>query len=270
MRRIRRGTELFFHEPRRFAGRILGPKVLVTSVPKSGTNLLVHTLSLFPNLTFDGTTVRLPQTERYQIIDNIRRGCIVSAHMSKNSKLDNIITEKDIKVLFIIRDPRDVSVSLYHWIKKTEYHHFHEMYKSLSSDYERLEKIITGYEPTLTDGDKKGIASIDRHFRRLITWMDDQRCLTIRFEKLIGSRGGGDDELQIETIKSIARFLKTNLDNRDIEYLGENIFSNHSATFRKGQIGSWRNEFSEEHKSAFKNVAGQLLIDLGYEKDHDW
>lgn len=28
--------------------------------------------------------------------------------------------------------------------------------------------------------------------------------------------------------------------------------------------------FSAEHKDTFKEVAGQLLIDLGYEQDFDW
>jgi len=28
--------------------------------------------------------------------------------------------------------------------------------------------------------------------------------------------------------------------------------------------------FCEYHKEKFKRVAGQLLIDLGYEKDYDW
>jgi hypothetical protein len=28
--------------------------------------------------------------------------------------------------------------------------------------------------------------------------------------------------------------------------------------------------FSEEHKQLFKDVAGDLLVRLGYEKDNDW
>lgn len=261
---------MLIHEPRRFAARFFGPKILVTSVPKSGTNLLVHTLSLFPQLTFDGTTVRLSATERRQKFNKIRRGCIVSSHISKNPELENIITENNIRVLFIIRDPRDVSVSLYYWIKKTDYHYFHEMYSSFSNDHERLEKIITGYEPSQSDGNKKGIASIDRHFRRLLPWMDDRRCLTVRFENLIGPSGGGEREQQLATIIEIAGFLNTHLNDQDITFIGDNIFSNRTATFRKGQTGSWREEFSEEHKDVFKEVAGQLLIDLGYENDFNW
>jgi hypothetical protein len=43
-----------------------------------------------------------------------------------------------------------------------------------------------------------------------------------------------------------------------------------SKTFRKGKTGGWQKHFSAEHKALFKNYAGDLLIDLGYEKDLDW
>jgi hypothetical protein len=32
----------------------------------------------------------------------------------------------------------------------------------------------------------------------------------------------------------------------------------------------WKNEFSENDKILFKQLAGELLIDLGYEVNSDW
>jgi hypothetical protein len=40
--------------------------------------------------------------------------------------------------------------------------------------------------------------------------------------------------------------------------------------FRKGIAGDWKNAFTESDKQDFKAVAGDLLIELGYEKDNDW
>ena len=40
--------------------------------------------------------------------------------------------------------------------------------------------------------------------------------------------------------------------------------------FRKGMAGDWQNHFNNRHKNLFKKHAGQLLIDLGYEKDNNW
>jgi hypothetical protein len=131
-------------------------------------------------------------------------------------------------------------------------------------------KIITGFEPKKLDRNKKGIVSIDYHFRRSLSWMNEQRCLTIRFEDLIGPLGGGRMESQLEVITAIAGFLKVHLSEKDIQFILSNIFSDRTATFRKGQIGSWRHEFSKKHIINFKKVAGQLLIDLEYETDFNW
>ncbi len=43
-----------------------------------------------------------------------------------------------------------------------------------------------------------------------------------------------------------------------------------SSFFRKGIAGDWRNVFTEKDKQIYKEVAGDLLVKLGYEKDNDW
>lgn len=40
--------------------------------------------------------------------------------------------------------------------------------------------------------------------------------------------------------------------------------------YRKGIAGDWKNHFSDEDKRVFKELAGDMLIRLGYEKDLDW
>jgi Sulfotransferase domain len=39
---------------------------------------------------------------------------------------------------------------------------------------------------------------------------------------------------------------------------------------RKGQAGDWRNHFSREAAEVFDRHAGDMLIELGYEKDRSW
>jgi len=39
---------------------------------------------------------------------------------------------------------------------------------------------------------------------------------------------------------------------------------------RKGVSGDWRDAFTEGDRRVFKEEAGDLLVELGYEKDHDW
>jgi len=43
-----------------------------------------------------------------------------------------------------------------------------------------------------------------------------------------------------------------------------------SSFYRKGVAGDWRNVFTAEDRRVFKEAAGDLLIELGYEEDDDW
>jgi hypothetical protein len=52
--------------------------------------------------------------------------------------------------------------------------------------------------------------------------------------------------------------------------LVEAIQPKKSHTFRSGKTGGWKNHFTDAHKKLFKDVAGDLLVQLGYEKDNDW
>jgi hypothetical protein len=45
---------------------------------------------------------------------------------------------------------------------------------------------------------------------------------------------------------------------------------NRKRFYRKGIAGDWKNHFGDEEKRIFKDIAGDLLITLGYEKDLSW
>ena len=47
-------------------------------------------------------------------------------------------------------------------------------------------------------------------------------------------------------------------------------FHNSGGWMRKGIVGDWKNHFSPEIKSYFKDRAGDLLIEAGYERNNDW
>ena len=50
----------------------------------------------------------------------------------------------------------------------------------------------------------------------------------------------------------------------------ENGQAQNARFYRKGIKGDWKNHFTKKQKDIFKSVAGQTLIDLGYEKNLDW
>jgi hypothetical protein len=66
--------------------------------------------------------------------------------------------------------------------------------------------------------------------------------------------------------KTILEEMTSNPDEEWQERRNEDI-----ATFLpKGQAGNWTRLFSQQDKSAFKSVAGEMLVRWGYEKDVGW
>jgi sulfotransferase 6B1 len=91
----------------------------------------------------------------------------------------------------------------------------------------------------------------------------------VKFEDLVGPRGGGSAEAQRRTVGRVACHVGLEPDERMMRTVEENIFGV-SKTFRKGQVGGWREEFSEEHGRAAREIAGPLLVELGYEANPEW
>jgi hypothetical protein len=51
---------------------------------------------------------------------------------------------------------------------------------------------------------------------------------------------------------------------------GQDDYPLRHGKYRKGIAGDWKNVFTERDREIFKEAAGDLLIELGYEKDNAW
>lgn len=93
----------------------------------------------------------------------------------------------------------------------------------------------------------------------------------MRYEDLVGSNGGGNDQMQRESIRKLAIFLKgePSLSSDQIDQIGKSIYGT-GPTFRQGHIHSWEQYFDEDMKAMCKQLLGQEIIDLGYEQNNDW
>ena len=108
--------------------------------------------------------------------------------------------------------------------------------------------------------------------RKGIEWRRDPRYMEVKYEDLVSEPE--------KTIREVLDFLNEPWDENVLNYhqiqsssrSKEKIPQNISAQkpIYKSAYGRWKNEFTEEDKTLFKNLAGDLLIELGYEKDNDW
>ena len=254
--------------PSAIKGRFVGPKVLMNSLPKSGTNLLEAALSQFPLLRHHGDitiSTNKFKSEAHLIakIESISRGQYAPAHVNYSPRVAEAIHHCGIRSFLVIRDPRDVCISHEKYVTHIDKaHRAHEFFLSLPDDDARL--LATIY------GKKKQVEPIRDVLLNFAGWFHDSNTLIVRFEDLIGGGGGGDTEKQISVIHQIANHINIALSEQEVQQIANNTFSSGSSTFRKGQIGAWRNVLKPEHKKAFKETIQDLLELYGYEQDSNW
>jgi hypothetical protein len=92
--------------------------------------------------------------------------------------------------------------------------------------------------------------------------------LCLRFEDFIQRREATLGSM-LDQVEKTGYKMPTARD-RAIAILTDAIQPKQSRTFRSGKAGGWREHFTDEHKRLFKDVAGDLLVRLGYEKNNDW
>jgi len=171
------------------------------------------------------------------------------------------------KKLILIRDFRDILVSAVFWFDKTLSENY--MWKSIPTFDQKLMALIDGSLPEGT------LNFLSANLKNLEMFTDPtsvhySEYHIIKFENVIGEKGGGDSEAQAIEINNIAEFLGLHLTGNEIEYVAENLFGLREVdkvgvqTFRSGQIGDWKKYFKPHHIRAFNKKFGREMKRWGY------
>jgi sulfotransferase 6B1 len=252
------------------------PILLGISFPKSGTHLLDQILlgfnrvapfsrrvaSMFAN--YDGATGRKRGTEETLAwLRTLRPLDIASAHLFSLPEAVDYVCTPAFVPYFIYRDPRDIVVSHVFYVTEMEPNHVQHPYFASLPDFDaRLKASILG-----RPGAEVEFFDIGTRFKAYEAWLDQPGVLQIHFEDLVNNRAAA---LQRIIDHFLARVpLKTPLETL-LTALEDSINPGKSPTFRSGKTGEWKKYFKDEHKAIFKQVAGDLLVQLGYEKDDNW
>ena len=250
--------------------------LLGISFPKSGTHLLDQILLGFSNVApyskrlhsfyaeYEGESgTKRAAEDAVDWLDSLRPGDIASAHLfARPESVGRVCSDRFIPY-FIFRDPRDVVVSHVYYVTDMEARHVHHAYYQSLPDFDaRLTASILG-RPNL-DVEFPDIAS---RFAPYLEWLEHDEVLSIHFEDLIHDRAS---VLSRILDHFLARAPLPAPRQSILDFLESSINPSRSPTFRSGKTGEWRKHFTDEHKKTFKNVAGDLLVKLGYEKNRDW
>jgi hypothetical protein len=247
------------------------PKFLITSIPKSGTHLLAKAIQNITHKSmawiakpYDDLYTCLEEKKIDSFLDTVNFNLhFVGCHEPYSKEIENYLQENKYKIICIARDPRDRTVSLLNWIYRCSeeslgsYYEIRQSYTKKYTRSELLSLLITDLNP------------VDQVYKKYYGWLHSPICLTVRFEDLVGSKGGGSDLEQIRTVKKIADFLEVALSDEQIKNICSNLFGG-TWTFKEGLLGSWRKEFREEDKNKFKQYAQETLKLWAYEQDELW
>lgn len=252
------------------------PILLGISFPKSGTHLLDQILLGFSKVApfakrlhsfyaeYEGESGRKRSSDQaLRWLDSLQPRDIASAHLFAGENVSRLVCTPDFVPYFIFRDPRDVVVSHVFYVTDMEARHaHHDYYQALPDFNARLNVSILGRPDTGIE-----FPNIADRFAPYLGWLEKDAVLSIHFEELVNNRISALNRI----LDHVLVRIPLPAPRKDIlEALEFSINPRRSPTFRSGKTGEWKKYFTEEHKKIFKNVAGDLLIQLGYEKNQDW
>ena len=252
------------------------PILLGISFPKSGTHLLDQILlgfskvapfskrvhSFYAEYVGESGAKRTPE-QALAWLDSLRPGDVASAHLFARDEAVKRVCSPAFVPYFIFRDPRDVVVSHVFYVTDMEARHVHhDYYRSLPDFDARLKVSILGRPDAGVE-----FPDIAARFAPYLGWLDHDEVLAIHFEDLMNDRTSVLTRIMDHFL---ARAPLPSTRQLILDSLESSINPKRSPTFRSGKTGEWKKHFKEEHKKIFKDVAGDLLVKLEYERDNDW
>ena len=187
----------------------------------------------------------------------------------------------DAKVIHIVRDGRDVAISSAHHVWNSaergrrairpEILVKRDAYRANAEDFlARGESIFAEWQLANT---AKNWASLTAKAMEDGSSFLGNNYTEVRYEHLL--------DRPVEEVVRLLDFLGADASRQPAEQCVEATsfervsqrergHEDSSSFFRKGVAGDWRNVFTEKDKQIFKEVAGDILIELGYEEDNNW
>jgi hypothetical protein len=264
---------------------------VINSLPKSGTNLVQRLLQLLPGVVDARVRLQHGTLEHFRApgdeggpshvvgvgwpqqvaeatlrraLQQLGPGRYALGHFPHADGMARLMREHALKTVLVLRDPRDVAASHARYARNTPQQAMHRHYQGLSEEQQLMTSIV-GHEPE-REGEPR-LLSIEQRCRAVLGWRQAPQNYTTTFEQLVGARGGGSAEAQLREVKNILAHIGAR--HAQPAQLASRLFGG-TRTFAKGLIGGWREHFNEDHRRAFKELAGELLVELGYERDLDW
>tara|TARA_Y100001970_G_scaffold278738_1_gene384893 strand:+ start:5118 stop:5969 length:852 start_codon:yes stop_codon:yes gene_type:complete len=203
--------------------------------------------------------VKITSSTYKSLFKVLKKGNFIIGHVPYSKEADLIHQGMLDCTLSIIRDPRDMILSMMRHVKEREVHHAHKyLFKVLTNDRDRFFAIAEGY-----NNQYGNLIGVDAMINSILDWEKTTNSLCLRFEEVIGPKGGGSEEIQLKVLNNLFSFLEVDISKRKIKKIAEESFGK-ASTFRKGGINGWKDSISLEDNNLFEQKYSSILERTSY------
>jgi len=269
------------------------PRILINSLPKAGTNMVSKLFDLaglrWNHVCLDsrlivgatpwvrlwrkasqgkgeevmvgiGAPVSVPRRLVEKHFEQLAPNHYIKAHVGYTTAIVRLAEKHGIVPVIIIRDPRDVIVSQVHYVLSARKHFLHRAFSALG-DRERFDAAIDGgmFGRVILESIRARCVSLD-------VWLQSPRSIVVRYEDLVGSRGGGSEESQRETVTKLFRGAGIAKTDEEIRSIAAELYGPGKRTFRKGKIGEGGSELTAAQLARMDEMLGDVYAQWGYSK----
>jgi hypothetical protein len=207
--------------------------------------------------------------QREQLAEALKAPFILLSTNSDFRSHASLLEREDVRVLHLIRDPRDVVISAMHYHRKSKESWLHEP--------------VPGYDDVTYQRRLKGLPNTHQRYvyemehssggtvQDMLRWRYNRpNCFEARYEEL-------RQDIELRYWRRITAFLGFDAAEREIcdaRFWRNSLFGGLSRLgnrhVRSGDTGQWKREFTVSLAYAFIGRFPGALQALGYEADHNW
>jgi len=123
-------------------------KVMLTSIPSTGTNLMRKYFGLVGFKRAEPMDPHFFDESLWEYVRNLQPGYYSSWHYAWFKRLSDILRENAVRAVFICRDPRAQACAMVHHYAWNTKNPLHKIFmEHLKTDDERLRRVIQGLPP---------------------------------------------------------------------------------------------------------------------------
>uniref|UniRef100_A0A8C9PEI8 Sulfotransferase n=1 Tax=Spermophilus dauricus TaxID=99837 RepID=A0A8C9PEI8_SPEDA len=204
--------------------------VFLVSYPKSGTHWVAEVIENIPNAKITITSpIELGDISKFDELKTYSKRRVIPTHLSYDM-LPVDIKQKQCKVIYIIRNPKDTAVSLFHYYRDNPNLPYIETWAAF------LELFLRG------DGKYNNVFNIHNiHLKKITTFLgmhvNDSEINNIAWKTSFS-------EMKNNTVK----------ESHDPNHTICALTSERNLVFRKGVVGDWINYFTSKQKRVFDEL----------------